>query len=247
MTDQEVTSKYSLGDVTGLGRYKKTARVRSLFEHFLPNLPTKARVLEIGPGRGEFASECIARQFDYVGIEPSDELRKQLEARNIAVVGGSAPPIPFDNNSFDLVHSYDLIEHLSTYPEAVDLSSEAFRVLKPGGYISIVAPNYLTIGDLFFRYEYQHSFVTTPGRLTFLLNDCGFELVRKRCFLHFLSPRLNWIDRLLVRPLIFFAKNPVIESLIVALTSEQFLFRIHKNVYDHVGVLGRKLPHDQTM
>jgi SAM-dependent methyltransferase len=241
------TEKYSLAEITAIGKKRKLDRVSSLFDHFLPSLPGYPKVLEIGPGRGEFALACVGRKWSYLGIEPSEKLCKMLEAAGIPVISQTVPPIKLESNSFDLIHSNDFVEHLANYVDVMSFISEAFRVVRPGGYCSIIAPNYLTVKNLFFRYEYQHSYVTTRERLINLLRDCGFEIVQAKCFLWWLSPRLTFIDRLLAHTAIPLATNPVVESLITLMTSEEFLFRVHKNVCDHVGILARKPHHVRFM
>lgn len=240
MMKDAATDKYTLADITSIGKKRKADRVSSLFDHFLPNLPGSAKVLEIGPGRGEFARGCLGRKLSYLGVEPSEELCKILERASIPVISQTVPPIKLESNSFDLIHSSDFVEHLANYVDVMHFFVEALRVLKPGGYISIIAPNYLTIKHLFFRYEYQHSYITTRDRLINLVRDCGFETVQSKCFLWWLSPRLNRIDRLLAHTVIPLATNPFMESLITLVTSEKFLFRVHKNVCDHVGILAQK-------
>lgn len=240
MKNNSATEKYTYSDLTAIGRRKKAARIRQLFDYFIPGLEKGASILEVGPGRGEFALESLRRGFSYTGIEPSKELRQKLEVMGISVVDQNIPPIQLENNRFDLVHSYDFVEHLKNFENVMEFFSEAYRVLRPGGYISVIAPNYLTIGSLFYRYEYQHSYVTTKDRLVNLLGDSGFSIVHSKSFLYWLSPGLNKIDRLLAHTLIPIATNPMMESIVKFFSSEEFLFRIHKNTFDHIGVLAQK-------
>jgi hypothetical protein len=73
-----------------------------------------------------------------------------------------------------------------------------------------------------------------------MLSDCGFEVVRSRSYFIWLSPGLNWVDRLLAHTAIPILLNPIVESFITALTSKKMLFRIHKNIFDSIAVLGKK-------
>jgi len=47
-------------------------------------------------------------------------------------------PLPFKDNSMDLIHIEDTWEHLSV--NRYDLSLELYRILKPGGKINIILP-----------------------------------------------------------------------------------------------------------
>lgn len=231
---------YSFSAITEVGRRRKTATQRSLFDYFLPVFPYYAQVLEVGPGRGEFAEECRNRQLSYIGVEPSRSLYELLHGAGFEVINKEVPPLPVESERFDLVHSNDFVEHLCSFREVMTFFQETHRVLRPGGYVSVIAPNYQTIKHLFFQYEYQHSYVTTADRLTNMLADCGFKIIKVRCFLMWLSPRLNWLDRLVAHALIPLTTNALAQGLIGGLTSKDFLFRIHKNVFDHVAVLARK-------
>jgi SAM-dependent methyltransferase len=55
------------------------------------------------------------------------------------IVNGSILELPFSNESFDLVCSFDVIEHVSDDELAI---SEMLRVCRPGGMLSITVPAY---------------------------------------------------------------------------------------------------------
>lgn len=109
------------------------------------------RTLEIGAGVG--LGVVVARgrfSADAFGIEPgTDEYGGTLDvAHDIlarcgmpkeAVVGGVGEDLPFPDASFDLVISSNVLEHVDNPQKVID---ESVRVLKPGGHIVIVVPNY---------------------------------------------------------------------------------------------------------
>jgi SAM-dependent methyltransferase len=54
-------------------------------------------------------------------------------------------PYPFDDNMFDEVHAYDTLEHCGTQGDFrffFDQFSEIHRILKPGGYLIGLCPNW---------------------------------------------------------------------------------------------------------
>jgi SAM-dependent methyltransferase len=235
-----VTEKYSMLAPTAFGANEKVKLEKALFDYFLTPLPNQSKILEIGPGAGSFARESIARGHDYLGVEPSRILRDKLESEGIRVVDQTVPPIEMEDSSLDLVHSFHIVEHMIDYQQVMEFFMESHRVLKPGGYISVVAPNYRMVKQLFFQYEYQHSFITTLDNLRNALSDCGFEVIDSKCFLMWLAPRLRWIDRLVAHICIPIGTNILFESLVRVLFSERFLFRLHKNLFDNVALLARK-------
>ncbi len=109
------------------------------------------RVLEVGSGLG--LTVAVAR-LEYrvaaIGIEPgSDEYDGSLQiARDMlatcglppdAVVSGVGESLPFEDASFDAVISSNVLEHVRD-PAAV--IRESIRVLRPGGILHFVVPNY---------------------------------------------------------------------------------------------------------
>ncbi len=233
-------NQYTFIPVGPLGTRRKIAHQKALFAGFLPLLAPGAVVAEVGPGRGEFARECLARKLEFIGFEPSAVWAEKLRAAGCRVVEETVPPLALESASVDLVHSSDFVEHLVDYRQAMKFFAESFRVLKPGGYISVIAPNYETIKALYFKYEYQHSFIVTRHRIRQMLADSGFTTLTEKCFLITLNPALNWLDRLFAHAALPVLTSAPFQSLIRGLTSDRVLFRLNKNIYDHVALLGRK-------
>lgn len=236
--------RYKFSTVTKSGERRKREFQRNILTYLVPTLAPESRVLEIGSGRGEFALECIEAQYDYVGVEPSDELYEGLRAQNIQVVNSVVPPIDFPDASFDLVHSMDLVEHFDSYHVVLEFFDECRRVLKPGAYVSVIAPNYSLLGRLFYEYEYQHSYQTTEDRLAILLADAGFSIVKSSKFLFPWAVKSKWhtlIDRMLANIMVPIGRSYLISGFMKAIFNKEFVFRVHKNLFDHVGLIAQKV------
>jgi SAM-dependent methyltransferase len=236
-------SRYKLPPITKLGEHRERTWQANLFEGLFPHLDRGISILEIGSGRGEFADECKQRGYKYTGIEPSEELSQLLIKKGFNILKSRVPPINLSNNAYDFIYSMDLVEHLPSYKEVLELFIECFRVVKKDGYVCIITPNYSTLKELFFEYEYQHSFPTTESRLLRLFEDSGFRIVKHRAFL--ISPGMRryyqYLDRLLAHALIPIVRNMMIRNIIKFCFGRNFLFRVHKNLYDHIGVLVQKV------
>ena len=53
-------------------------------------------------------------------------------------------PLPFDDNMFDEVHAYHVLEHLGSqgdYKQFFGLFSEIWRIMRPGGFFMCAVPN----------------------------------------------------------------------------------------------------------
>lgn len=98
------------------------------------------RILDNGAGLGTYL-EAIGRANPAsvrVGLEIEHERAVAALARADAVVLGVGERLPFANDTFDLILSNEVIEHVTDDRAAV---AEMARVTRPGGRIVIFAPN----------------------------------------------------------------------------------------------------------
>lgn len=94
--------------------------------------------LEIGTGSG-YGIEVIApRVGRFVTLDkhvPSPEL---LRVPNVEFRRATVPPLPFGDESFDCVISFQVIEHIE---DDASFVREVARVLRPGGCFVVTTPN----------------------------------------------------------------------------------------------------------
>ncbi len=145
-------------------------------------IPLEGRILEIGPGEGDFARLLLSQGHIYEAREANKILAEKLTQNNIQVKIGKCPPIDAADSTFDLVYASHLLEHQENSQQALDFVSECRRVLRPGGHLVLVVPDYLRMGKEFFNVDYTHSFVTTERRLLQLTQDAGLTYCRTRFF-----------------------------------------------------------------
>lgn len=111
------------------------------------------RILDIGCGFGWFELNASQRGAkDIVAIEISEKdliTAKQSIARdNIRFQVGSAIDLPFENNSFDTVVSWEIIEHIPRGKEN-KMFSEIRRILKDNGRLYLSTPYKHIISNAF--------------------------------------------------------------------------------------------------
>jgi ubiquinone/menaquinone biosynthesis C-methylase UbiE len=114
------------------------------------------KTLEVGSGLG--VNHIVwSKKFkiDGYGIEPSEEgfdssflvSRRLIELNGLdpaKIVNAKGEQLPFESDSFDIIYSTTVLEHTEN-PEAV--LDEAMRVLRPGGVMQFVYPNYFSYYD----------------------------------------------------------------------------------------------------
>jgi SAM-dependent methyltransferase len=90
-----------------------------------------ARVLEVGPGKGERA-ERILRELgaDVVAVDQSERMVQLTRARGVEAIVGDVQELPFESGSFDADVAAWMLYHVPDVDLAI---SELARVLRPGG------------------------------------------------------------------------------------------------------------------
>ena len=126
------------GDLTD-DRYVQ--KIQRKAARIIPLVRPGDRILEIGCGCGDVLAKLSALGCDCVGVEASLNMVKEGTSRSgVKIVSGTAKPLDFPDDWFDLVFSQQLVEHL--HPDDVpEHFAEAFRVLRPGSIFAVETPN----------------------------------------------------------------------------------------------------------
>ncbi len=99
-------------------------------------------VLDVASGEG-YGSDLLAQVANsVVGVDIDADIvafaKRQYVRSGLRYINASATSMPFDDDSFDVVVSYETIEHLDGHKAFMD---EICRVLRPGGLLIISSPN----------------------------------------------------------------------------------------------------------
>ena len=149
-------------------------------------------VLEIGPGRGDFADICLARCIEYFAIEANHQMAESLKSRGAGVIPAMVPPLPELDRKFDAAVMINVMEHMNSMADALQITQQIRKALKPGGKFIICSPDYLNWRHNFFNCDFSHSYVTTRRRLKQLLINGGFGNIRSCHICGHLSGPLCW-------------------------------------------------------
>jgi SAM-dependent methyltransferase len=96
------------------------------------------RVFEDGCGLGSYLMRMETGQNFAVGLDVEFERTLDAHKKSERILCGVGEHLPFTDNSFDLVLSNEVLEHVQDDRQAV---SEIVRTLKPGGRVVIFCPN----------------------------------------------------------------------------------------------------------
>lgn len=107
---------------------------------YMEKLPQGARVLDGGCGLGDWTMFFARRGFSVAGLDLSRQTVEQLKARfpEAEFVDGDIRHTNFPDASFDAYFSWGVFEHFESGMQ--ECIREAFRLVKPGGYLFISVP-----------------------------------------------------------------------------------------------------------
>ena len=224
--------------VTGFGKARRDRTERSRLG-LVMRYARPGDMLEIGPGKGSLALAAVEAGWRYRAIEASPILIADLRAKGLEVIEGWAPPMRAADASCDVVYADQVLEHMSGIDAAREFVAEALRVLRPGGILFVVVPDYLKERGFFWDVDYTHNFVTTERRVRQLVYDGGFEVLTVVRSIG----AATGVKRDLLAAGSIFANIPGLDTLSRYTGTEDLLFRVRKNLFETLEFVARKPAH----
>jgi ubiquinone/menaquinone biosynthesis C-methylase UbiE len=116
-------------------------RIHCLEEYFGKKL-YEMKFLEVGCGRGHFTNLLQYCGIDCIGLDALNNFEdKKINTEKKYFMNGSLFQLPFEENSFDLVHERMVFDDMTEFQKLMDEAiipamKEIIRVIKPQGYYS---------------------------------------------------------------------------------------------------------------
>lgn len=122
------------------------------------------RVLDVGCGSGKLAFPLMNKGFNVVGVEYDRRPLRSFRGQDAgaALVNADAQTLPFTETSFTCVVAVELIDNL---PNRSSFYRQAWRVLRPGGWLLVTLTN---------KHSLKGVFYGVYLRLTGRQRDAGF-------------------------------------------------------------------------
>lgn len=209
---------YLIGATNGIAYKELIGKLKS---YPIPEIPLPSSqgssFLDIGCNWGRWSIAAARKGYSCTGIDPSlgavaagKRVCKALDAK-ADFVCGDARFLPFKNESFDVVFSYSVLQHMSR-ENVLTVIQEISRVLKSGGAAYIQMPNVFGLRCLFhqakrrfrearnFEVRYwtlvdlHNLFSSNIGTTSFFI-DCFFGLGLQASDMHMMSRPARFATR----------------------------------------------------
>ena len=156
------------------------SRYRDLLRTFAP-YKQLGNLLDVGSGDGYFLA--IAKEFEWkvFGTEFTDAAIQVCERKQITMHKGILNPANYRPNSFDMLTSFEVLEHINNPMEEI---ANFAKLLRKGGLVYLTTPNFNAlsrhlIGAKWNVIEYpEHLSYYTPSTLKFLFEKHGFRTLK---------------------------------------------------------------------
>lgn len=159
------------------------------------------RLLDVGCGNGRFVLWMQELGWDGTGVEPDAEAaevgRRQYGA---PIVTGQLHEARFPDASFDAITLHHVIEHVH---DPLGVLQECRRILRPGGRVVLVTPNYRSAGHRLFGPSWlslevpRHLVLFSRGSLAACAERAGLSVLQTRTVTRWLG--WMWASSLLIR------------------------------------------------
>ena len=187
LTDEQLRQQQSFYDAGWRGELDRGKEQRGNLQANLDFLARTSllkpgdKVLEIGCGIGTVVFELAKQGYEAMGTDISQVAIEYGRSKyaGVHLEVQPAEELPFGDETFDVVLSFDLFEHIARIDRHV---SEVHRVLKPSGYYLFQTPNKLsnmvaeTLTHKSLKWRRVHPSLHTPGQLRRRLARHGFEV-----------------------------------------------------------------------
>jgi SAM-dependent methyltransferase len=147
---------------------------RVLAEYLQRWVSPEGRLLELGAGYGEFSRSI--RAAEKWALEMNPELVPHWGDGIRPLLQSALESWPLESGSLDTVFASNFFEHF-TLEQGAEILAEAHRVLRPGGRLVVVQPNFRLEPRRYFD-DYTHRTAYTENGFSDFVQASGFRVVR---------------------------------------------------------------------
>lgn len=153
-------------------------RYNELLDHFEKFRKTN-KILDVGCGIGYFLEAAKKRGWEVYGTEYTPEAIEICENKGIEMKEGKLDPSNYKEESFDVITSFEVLEHINNPIEEIGNFN---KLLRKGGLVYLTTPNFNSLLRYRLKAEYnvivypEHLSYYTPRTLKLLFRNSGFGI-----------------------------------------------------------------------
>lgn len=155
-------------------------RYHELLDQF-ESYRSTGRILDVGCGIGYFLEVAKERGWEVFGTEFTDRAVEICEEKGIEMHKGVLDPADYQPESFDIITSFEVLEHINT--PVVELT-KFYHLLRKGGLVYLTTPNFNSLIRRILGPKYdvicypEHLTYFTPSTIDFAFRKSGFTKSR---------------------------------------------------------------------
>lgn len=181
-TSEELDSHYGSYSYESAG-YLSPLTIKSynkLLDEFEPYRKTN-NILDVGCGRGWFLAEALKRGWQVYGTEYSKTAVSICRETGINMKEGVLNSSNFENEMFDVITSFEVIEHINNPNEELE---EIYKLLRAGGLFYCTTPNFNSLMRYYLKVDYnvigypEHLSYYTKSTLNKVTKRHGFRPIK---------------------------------------------------------------------
>jgi 2-polyprenyl-3-methyl-5-hydroxy-6-metoxy-1,4-benzoquinol methylase len=156
---------------------KRYNEILDVFEKYR----STGRLLDVGCGVGLFLEVAITRGWEVYGTEYSERAVEICQSKGINMKRGALAAKDFGGLEFDVVTSFEVIEHISNPQEDM---REVIALMRKGGLFYCTTPNFNALMRYYLKSDYdiigfpEHLSYYTPSTLSFLCERMGLTTLK---------------------------------------------------------------------
>lgn len=149
----------------------------------IPAWKENGKALDLGCGNGAYLLLLKKMGWDVVGVDINDNTSQEVKEAKIPVLTGGLEELKLEENSFDLITLWHVLEHLH---DPLKTLKVVCRLLKDDGILFVEVPNSASVLSRLFKSNWfawelpRHLCHFSPTSLSRMLNQAGFEITTIR-------------------------------------------------------------------
>ena len=136
------------------------------------------RLLDVGCGRGWFLIEAKKRNWEVYGTEYAEEAIGLCTSKGIDMKQGELDPAKFEKTDFDIITSFEVIEHINNPNKELNSIS---KLLRKGGLFYCTTPNFNSLLRYYLKAGYN--IIEYPEHLSYYTKSTLIRVAKKHALI----------------------------------------------------------------